>query len=318
MSDPLSVAASVAGLIAVAGKLVSILYQKSIAGAPDSAQLVREEIEGMRMVLTQMETFLRTAGQSPAPNANLIQLHDFLRVVSDCVLTFSSLDKIIDDLSVGNKAPISRLKWVAREDEILKSLERLGRLKTTLGLMFTVLNRLVDTLDRYRVPFGRGRSFNWEPTDSSDSHILHDASQRLKNLELLTTVTAGLRIGMPMAETIERRLDGVQTDFALPSSSKTTTYDSAQTSRNGDTHSIRSLTSIKSFNGVLRTTRVYLNVRRNKSKDTFHSDDNRSATASTLFANVSMDMVSELSFYALPLCPKEVHGIDSLRRNLPP
>lgn len=141
MADPLSVAASIAGLIALAGKLTTTVYsfQQSVGGAPESAQHVKEEVDRIRMVLSQVEQFLHTTNrQTGQSSAHMIYVQDFLRVVSDCALTFSSLDGLVDELVTGGQGILPRMKWAMKDKEIVKLAERLGRLGNTLGIMINL------------------------------------------------------------------------------------------------------------------------------------------------------------------------------------
>lgn len=137
MSDPLSVAGSVAGLISLAASLGSTLYQfqQCTSDAPESARRCKQELDSMRDVFRNIELFILTGSAS----AMHIQLNDFLRVITDCVLTFSGFETLMDELTAGTPGILSRAKWALKENEILKFVERMGRLQGTLSLMLSTL-----------------------------------------------------------------------------------------------------------------------------------------------------------------------------------
>lgn len=64
------------------------------------------------------------------------------------------------------------------------------------------------------------------------------------------------------------------------------------------------------YHTILRSTKVYLRSRRNGSVDSFSSED-QTASNSTALSDISLGDVSDLSFYALPLYPKEVPSLSS-------
>lgn len=141
--DPLSITASVAGVITLVQKLTSEIYvlQQSVGSAPESARRIKEEVEGTRMVLTQVEHFINSDYQGSAINAHLIHLKDLLQIISDCVLTFNALDSLMDDLIQPGSRFLTQVRRALKEKEILKTAERLGRLQITLGLMMSISNR---------------------------------------------------------------------------------------------------------------------------------------------------------------------------------
>ncbi|KAI5798089.1 hypothetical protein FPQ18DRAFT_302190 [Pyronema domesticum] len=63
MSYPLSVSASVVGILGFTAQIIKLLddYVSSVKSAPEEAQSLRNDIAAIHYVLTQLTTFLNTA-----------------------------------------------------------------------------------------------------------------------------------------------------------------------------------------------------------------------------------------------------------------
>lgn len=61
-------------------------------------------------------------------------------IVSGCVMTFSELEKSLDELRTENMRTFDRLKWAKKEADILPFVQRLQNHKASLSLMLNVLN----------------------------------------------------------------------------------------------------------------------------------------------------------------------------------
>ncbi|KAK1701611.1 hypothetical protein BDP67DRAFT_572627 [Colletotrichum lupini] len=139
MADPLSIAGSVAGLLATAVKVYNTTYNfvSSAIDAPESAMQMFQLIEETMMTLSSVHKLLRSLDSFSSSRKNMIQLDHLSIVITHSVLTLSKLESIVcrqDGLR-------SQMRWALwHEKKILALLPRLESQKSTLAVMITILN----------------------------------------------------------------------------------------------------------------------------------------------------------------------------------
>lgn len=139
--DPLSVAASVTGLIK-AGALITSLVQR-LLDAPSIAQSVEAEINHFVVVLSQLQPFLSGAINSIArqSRASLIDVQQIQIILTGSVLTVSELQAAVSAICQGS-AKIGlrdRVKWLLAESTITQLIQRVRDHKSSLTLILTLL-----------------------------------------------------------------------------------------------------------------------------------------------------------------------------------
>jgi hypothetical protein len=149
--DPLSISASVAGLLALSGSIYSILarFTSSVNDAPRSAHLVMVAVEGMRMALSSVEQLIRTISAVPQRRKALIQLDHLIITLTHSMITFSDLESLVSPFVVDSAAGPStwdRLKFAWQEDRISNSIQRLESHKSSITLMLSILQWYVKGL----------------------------------------------------------------------------------------------------------------------------------------------------------------------------
>jgi len=155
MSDPLSVVASIAGLIGISAKIICLLKDvydcgARAKGAPDSINRVMAEMQDMNAIFCQVQLFI--VGQSERPQNSrltMISIHHLVATLSGCVLVCSSLDKYLNEVVgiVDPSVPASktgllweRVKWASwKEAEVADVIEDLQRHKLSLNLMLGII-----------------------------------------------------------------------------------------------------------------------------------------------------------------------------------
>jgi hypothetical protein len=145
MADPLSIAASVAGLIGLANEVGKIIanYVGSVKSAPDDAERLRTELTALSFVLEQMNKVL--------PQEELYDACFDDNSVLASVLGFTSArikdlyKKLLTLNSTKNRVAgvIERMKWPLRQEECQKAMEELCRLAQCFHIPLTVSNWLV-------------------------------------------------------------------------------------------------------------------------------------------------------------------------------
>ena len=155
MGDPLSIAASVAGLITVSTQIVGMakdLFGK-VKDAPETMMRVREEVESMQPIFFQMQLLLNGAG--PRPNhgsLTMIYIHSLMATLTGCVIVYSRLEKKVNEVcgfsdpttasAAWERAGViaDRVKWgLWRHEEVMCIIEDLQRQKLSLNLMLTIM-----------------------------------------------------------------------------------------------------------------------------------------------------------------------------------
>lgn len=119
--DPLSASASVLGLFAAARRVTLVLVTavKGIKDAPRQVQAVLTEVTEITLILSQMQSFLNGETAVTKTGVLLVLVEQVIVVLSGCVITFSELESVLDDLKTEcHLDAIDRMRW-ARNDSII-------------------------------------------------------------------------------------------------------------------------------------------------------------------------------------------------------
>ena len=151
MADPLSIAASVAGLISLSGQIISVLYTfaASATEARKSVTRILSEIKTMNAIFGQVQDFMWGVVDEPPDNSTLsmISLDHLVTTLTGCVLVYSKLEKHFSEMAgLAGLANISglvvvweKIKWAQKEPDILALLGELERHKSSLDLMLSII-----------------------------------------------------------------------------------------------------------------------------------------------------------------------------------
>lgn len=140
--DPLSVAASVAGLVSLAGQLVPALYNlgSAVKEASKDAQAAAAEVAGMSVVLQGLQTYIIGRQRANPQRLRLITVEHITASLTACVLTYSELDEVLKALHAdsGLKA-WDRAVWFMKRDGIQNLIVRIQNHKSTFSCMLNIL-----------------------------------------------------------------------------------------------------------------------------------------------------------------------------------
>ena len=145
MADPLSIAASVAGLIAISAQIVGMakeLFGK-VKDAPETIMQVREEVESMQPIFCQVQLLLNGSGSGlNHANLTMVSVHNLMATLTGCVIVYSKLEKKVNEVCGFNDPTtasamwkragviVDRVKWgLWRHEEVLYIIEDLQRHK---------------------------------------------------------------------------------------------------------------------------------------------------------------------------------------------
>ncbi|KAL8871349.1 MAG: hypothetical protein Q9174_002796 [Haloplaca sp. 1 TL-2023] len=142
--DPISVSASILGLLGAAAKISEVLtgFVKGVKDAPGLAQRVFTEVEDLTLCFHGLQEFVNSEKSTTRSRQAMITIDRLLIMLTHCVLTFSELEAVLDCVKPRRNSIFgnSRLRWVAKEHIISQLLQRLQCSKASLNLMLTTLN----------------------------------------------------------------------------------------------------------------------------------------------------------------------------------
>ena len=155
MPDPLSVSAGVIGILSAAAhvsKKVFDFIQKT-KDTPEQAQATLTEVSDVRGILLHCQTLINDTESSCSPGASLVLVEHVVVVLTGCLMTFSELETILEDLEAKDELDtINRMRWARKERDIAKILRKLQNQKISLGLMVTILGWWVITTNTALAP----------------------------------------------------------------------------------------------------------------------------------------------------------------------
>ena len=140
--DPISVAASIVGLITAASKVSEALiaFIRIVKNAPKLAHDVLGEVSDISASLGQLQHFLLGTGVSLRSHEDLLKIDQIRVVLSNCMLVFAELEKRVEPLKSDTPNFAGRrLQWTWREQGIQQLLRRLKSSQESLLLMLTTM-----------------------------------------------------------------------------------------------------------------------------------------------------------------------------------
>ena len=145
MSDPLSVATGIVGVVTAAAQVSILLtrFTKSTIAAPQQAQVVLAEVSDIGEILSQLQSFLLGRTSPKRSRASLLKVDKVVNIVSGCVLTFSELERLLDEMKTDDLDVLDRLKWARKESVVVDLIRRLQNHKASLSLVLNILNGFV-------------------------------------------------------------------------------------------------------------------------------------------------------------------------------
>jgi hypothetical protein len=139
--DPLSVIASVVGLLTAAKTVTSILstIKSSISDTPHLIDSILSEVKEVEISLSAVHRFLLDIRKAPTQRRAMIQLDHLVATLTESVLTFSELEALVKPFATGPKTSIlERIKWAWKEDAVSGIVQRLERHKSSFSLMLNI------------------------------------------------------------------------------------------------------------------------------------------------------------------------------------
>lgn len=303
--DPLSIAASVAGLIAAGGKLAAILTQICrLSDAPPLCKAVLTEVCDTAMALRQVQNFLNGQLYVPSERREYVLLEHVATALTGCVMTKDELETLLDGMGLiyaGNGTSIrgvfDRVKWVRKEQDIQRLVQRLQNHKASLNLILTIFQcsssvQVQNSVDRL--------SNLVEEALLSHSEL----SIRLGRLEgdssLRDSTIRDLTVNEDVGSIMEQEDQGNDDASVV-----TITRESEDNSENEDNF----IPAPFEFDAELQGSRAYWRsqlLRSDGHSETSITTSIRRKAAASIFSALSLAEISNLSQYSLPIFMQEI------------
>ncbi|KAK1828645.1 hypothetical protein QBC39DRAFT_149877 [Podospora conica] len=273
--DPLSVTASVAGIITAASQVIKVLgpYASATKDAPKIANQVLSEVLAVKTIVTALERFAATLASSRSPSrvsyASLVQVDQLLAVLTDGVLVFSELDALLQTLEPtdagGSRARLlSSMQWVRKKGALATLCTRLQAFKLSVNCILNIL-----------------QSDSQVRAEEHQKQLLLSMDTLLKNSEAL----AEIFLGPGVADTIQT-VSHTPNPPGAPGPNR------------------RSLFEL-SFEKDLVASRVYRRIKRDTMDFSMRSSIAQSNRWS-IFSGMSLSDISDISVLALPIHPSDI------------
>lgn len=196
MSDPLSIAAGVVGVVTAAAQISILLtkFTKSLIGDPQQAKVVLAEVSDISVILTQLQSYLLGLESPNSSRASLLKVEKVVTIVSGCVLTFSELEKLLDELKTEGLDVLDCLKWARKQSAIMGLVQRLQNNKSSLSVILNILNGFVPhrqvLLPAWLLRFARHTITEAKNSVDQLHHLMEqgysEISSRVRALEVLS------------------------------------------------------------------------------------------------------------------------------------
>lgn len=140
--DPISISASVFGLVSAGTKIAATLrdVSSSLQDAPSHVGSLIQELTSMTAVLQQLQVYVSGRKAPEAERSSLILLEHVMATLTGGVTTYSKLEAVLQKVSKTTVlSKFDRVKWVYYEKSIKDVVHDLQMYKSSLTLMLTIL-----------------------------------------------------------------------------------------------------------------------------------------------------------------------------------
>jgi hypothetical protein len=147
MADPLSVVASIIGIIAAAGKVAETLgpFISTVKDATKSATTIHTEVNNCKIILSALQVLLEDLGSAPRKRRGLIQVSQLVTTLTDGALIFSELEPLVLQLGTSTEKWSTRIQWARKKDALEVLSTRLQLFKSSINVMLNILQWYVSS-----------------------------------------------------------------------------------------------------------------------------------------------------------------------------
>jgi hypothetical protein len=147
MTEPLSVAASIVGILAAASKVAEVLgpVVTSLKDTPKTVTAIYAEVSSARIILAALQTLFNDLERSPKRRRELIQVDQLIATLTDGALIFSELEPHVLRFGTSADKLRARLQWARKKDVLDSYVSRLQLFKGSINIMLTILQWYVNS-----------------------------------------------------------------------------------------------------------------------------------------------------------------------------
>lgn len=139
--DPLSVAASITGLLAAAAKITSVVtsFIEKERDAPASAHSVLTEVSDLSLCLAQLAPFIRGTKSAERSRRDAISVEQVVIISTSLVMSVSELEKLLNSFKIDlPMSTMAKIHWARNSEKVNKILTRIRASKSSLNLILTI------------------------------------------------------------------------------------------------------------------------------------------------------------------------------------
>jgi hypothetical protein len=139
--DPLSVTASIVGLLLAAGQVSSAIYtiKSNLSEAPRMVDNLLGQVAQIKTCLSAIQDLLYGMNMVSRQRMALIKVDHLVASLTQAVLTFSELEALINKIITGPSSSLMlRVNWTRRQNKLASIMQRLESHKSSLSLMLSI------------------------------------------------------------------------------------------------------------------------------------------------------------------------------------
>ena len=139
--DPLSITASVTGVMAVVAKITTVVtrFIQSVEDVPASTRSVLTEVSDLSLCLSQLTPFLRGTRIAERTRRDGISVEQVVAISTSLVLSISELEELLDSFKLDlPMSALARIQWIRNEERIDRILNRIRASRSSLNLILTI------------------------------------------------------------------------------------------------------------------------------------------------------------------------------------
>lgn len=142
MADPLSIAASVAGLLSLSGSLYNRIstFTDRVQYASQSAFALRLSVSEVRLALTSVSGLIESFINISPERRAMVQLDDLIMCLTQLVLVFDELERLVGTWPEDIQLSLwQRWRFSGQDEKMMRLSLRIQQHKTSIGLILNVL-----------------------------------------------------------------------------------------------------------------------------------------------------------------------------------
>ncbi|KAF2649457.1 hypothetical protein K491DRAFT_698082 [Lophiostoma macrostomum CBS 122681] len=139
--DPLSVTASIVGILAAAGKVIEVIgpLVGALKDTAKTAATIHAEVNSSRIILSALQRLLADLGSTQVKRKELIQVDQLIATLTDGVLIFNELEPLVVQLGSSTENLRARVRWALKRDPLESFVSRMQLFRGSISVMLNIL-----------------------------------------------------------------------------------------------------------------------------------------------------------------------------------